>query len=93
MADRYTGTVISYDADNEWYHVRYQDGDKEDLTWKEVGTARRKPTRFIVHCRGRGRKRVIVGETERRRTARASERERCLMAQSRGAVLTLSSKC
>jgi hypothetical protein len=35
---RYRGIVVHQDTNGEptWYHVRYEDGDEEDLTWEEL---------------------------------------------------------
>ncbi|KAJ7543201.1 hypothetical protein O6H91_09G029500 [Diphasiastrum complanatum] len=32
----YMGEVTAYDAENRWYHIDYEDGDEEDLSWPEL---------------------------------------------------------
>ncbi|KAJ3669156.1 hypothetical protein LUZ60_011106 [Juncus effusus] len=34
----YNGKVVSYDKDENWYRVEYEDGDFEDLDWYELET-------------------------------------------------------
>lgn len=33
---RYVKKVVSYDAAEDWYKVKYTDGEEEDLTWLEL---------------------------------------------------------
>eukprot|EP00252_Welwitschia_mirabilis_P020889 TRINITY_DN5218_c0_g1_i1.p1 TRINITY_DN5218_c0_g1~~TRINITY_DN5218_c0_g1_i1.p1 ORF type:complete len:1369 (-),score=370.83 TRINITY_DN5218_c0_g1_i1:203-4309(-) len=32
----YSGSVVSFDEENSWYKVTYEDGDEEDLEWEEL---------------------------------------------------------
>ncbi|KAI4349233.1 hypothetical protein L6164_009850 [Bauhinia variegata] len=32
----YSGTVMEFDKESGWYRVLYEDGDSEDLDWKEL---------------------------------------------------------
>ncbi|XP_006644970.1 uncharacterized protein LOC102722260 [Oryza brachyantha] len=32
----YVGKVVKYDSESNWYSVAYEDGDQEDLEWREV---------------------------------------------------------
>lgn len=36
MGRYYSGTVTEFDKDTGWYRVLYEDGDSEDLNWKEL---------------------------------------------------------
>lgn len=32
----YVGKVVKYDSESNWYSIRYDDGDQEDLEWNEL---------------------------------------------------------
>lgn len=36
MGKCYKGTVTEYDKESGWYRILYEDGDAEDLDWKEL---------------------------------------------------------
>lgn len=36
MGRFYSGTVTEFDKENRWFRVRYEDGDTEDLNWREL---------------------------------------------------------
>ena len=62
----FVGKITSYDRSKKWYRVVYEDGDSQDLTWRQLRVkAWKKIPREAVLWADEKHKRVVIGGASR----------------------------